>query len=147
MSLLLSLQADMKVAMKARDAVSLTTIRGMIADIKKLQIDTQKEMNEAAELSFLSTQAKRRRESIEAFRKGGRDDLADNEEAELAIIEKYLPAQLSEEEARAEISKIIESVGATSKKDFGRVMGASAKALKGRFPGKDVKALVEGLLD
>lgn len=147
MSLLETLQANMKEAMKARQADRLGVIRMLIADIKKMQIDGQKEsLTEDEEIAFLSTQAKRRRDSIDQYVAGNREDLADVERAELAIIETYLPQQLSPEEATEIARGIIADVGATSPKDMGKVMGPLMGKLKGRFPGKDVKPLVEALL-
>jgi uncharacterized protein YqeY len=140
------LTADMKEAMKAREADRLSVIRMLLADIKKLAIDTQKQPTEEEEISFLSTQAKRRRDSIEAFTAGAREDLAATERAELAVIETYLPAQVSAEEVMAMAKEVIAEVGATTAKDVGKVMGKLSPKLKGRFPGKDIKPIVESLL-
>lgn len=146
MSLLAKLTDEMKIAMKARDTERLTTLRGLMAEIKKMAIDTGKEMTADDEISFLTTQAKRRREAIDAFAET-RPELADKERAELAVIESYLPTQLTPEEAADVVRAVVERVGATSKKDLGKVMGPAMAELKGRFPGKDVKSLVESLLD
>jgi hypothetical protein len=147
MSLLETLTANMKEAMKARQADRLGLIRMLIADIKKIQIDTQRDsITEDEEIAFLSTQAKRRRDSIEQYVAGNREDLADIERAELAIIETYLPEQLSAEEATEIAKGIIADIGASSPKDMGKVMGPLMAKLKGRYPGKDVKPLVESLL-
>lgn len=146
MSLLATLTEDMKVAMKARESERLGVIRGLIADIKRIEIDTKTPLDEAGELDFLTKQAKRRRESIESFA-AVRPDLAAKEEAELAVIETYLPKQLTPEEAVELLRPIIARVGVTSRKEVGKVMGPAMAELKGRFPGKDVKALVESLLD
>ena len=135
----------MKEAMKAREADRLSVIRMLLADIKKLAIDTQKQPTEEEEISFLSTQAKRR-DSIEAFTAGAREDLAATERAELAVIETYLPAQVSVEEVTAMAKEVIAEVGATTAKDVGKVMGKLSPKLKGRFPGKDIKPIVESLL-
>jgi uncharacterized protein len=140
------LTADMKEAMKAREADRLSVIRMLLADIKKLAIDTQKQPTEEEEISFLSSQAKRRRDSIEAFTAGAREDLAATERAELAVIETYLPAQVSAEEVMAMAKEVIAEVGATTAKDVGKVMGKLSPKLKGRFPGKDIKPIVESLL-
>lgn len=145
MSLLAKLTDEMKIAMKAREADRLLTIRSLIAEIKKMAIDTGKELSEDDEISFLTTQAKRRREAIDAFAEA-RPELADKERAELVIIESYLPTQLTPEEAAEVVRAVVDRVGATSKKDLGKVMGPAMAELKGRFPGKDVKALVEGQL-
>ena len=141
---------DIKTAMKARDKVRLETVRS----IKKVIIEKetevrpkgQDELTPEQELELLAQQAKQRRDSIEQYRQGGRDDLADTEAQELAIIETYLPAQLSTEEIEAIIDKIIASVGASSPKDMGQVMGPAMKELKGKADGKQVQEIVKAKL-
>ena len=141
---------DIKTAMKARDKVRLETVRS----IKKVIIEKetevrpkgQDELTPEQELELLAQQAKQRRDSIEQYRLGGRDDLADTEAQELAIIETYLPAQLSTEEIEAIIDKIIASVGASSPKDMGQVMGPAMKELKGKADGKQVQEIVKAKL-
>ncbi|MGK7880350.1 MAG: GatB/YqeY domain-containing protein [Crocosphaera sp.] len=141
---------DIKTAMKARDKVRLETVRS----IKKVIIEKetevrpkgQDELTPEQELELLAQQAKQRRDSIEQYRQGGRDDLADKEAQELAIIETYLPAQLSTEEIEAVIDKIIASVGASSPKDMGKVMGPAMKELKGKADGKQVQGIVKAKL-
>src|SRR5699024_2147559 len=105
-----------------------------------------KTLSEDEEIAFLTTQAKRRREAIEAF-EDARPELAQKEQDELDLITAYLPKQLSAEEATEHLRTIIEQVGATSKKDLGKVMGRAMKELKGRFPGGEVRNLVAQLLD
>lgn len=146
MSLLQKLTDDMKSAMRAKDKARLTTIRGLIAEIKRMELDGNKTLSEDEEIAFLTTQAKRRREAIEAF-EGSRPELAQKEQEELDLITGYLPKQLSPEEATDILRTIIEDVGATSKKDLGKVMGRAMKELKGRFPGSDVRNLVAQLLE
>lgn len=145
MSLLTKLTEDMKTAMRARESERLTTVRGLLAEVKRIELDSKKSMSEEEEIQFLTTQAKRRREAMDAFAET-RPELAEKEGAELAIIEEYLPKQLSRDEAAEIVKTIIEKVGASSKKDLGRVMGQAMKELKGRFPGGEVKALAESLL-
>ncbi len=140
------LRADMKEAMKARDKVRLSTVRMLISELHNAQLAEMGTLDEAGELEMLVRQAKRRRESIEAFTKGGRTEMAELEAAELAIIETYLPKPLSAEEAAAFVAETIKETGATSMKDMGRVMSAVMPKLKGRYPGKDVKPLVEAAL-
>lgn len=142
MSLQQQLREDMKTAMKAREKTRLATIRLLLAAIKNVEIDKQRELKEDEELSVLTSQAKRRRESIELYEQGGRQELADQERAELGVIEEYLPKQLSSEEAREIILEVIASVGASTRKDMGKVMKEAMPRLKGRFPGKEVKGLV-----
>jgi hypothetical protein len=147
-SLLETLQTDMKEAMKARQADRLGVIRMLISDIKKILIDGQKsEITEDEVIAFLSTQAKRRRDSIDQYTKGAREDLAAIEQAELAIIETYLPQQLTVDEATDITREVIAAVGATSIKDMSKVMAGLMPRLKGRFPGKDVKPILESLLN
>jgi len=146
MSLLQKLTEDMKTAMRAKEKERLTTIRGLIAEIKRMELDGNKTLSEDEEIAFLTTQAKRRREAIEAFQTE-RPELAQKEQEELELITTYLPQQLSEEEASEVLKKIIAEVGATSKKDLGKVMGKAMQELKGRFPGNEVRNLVATLLD
>lgn len=140
------LRADMKEAMKAGDKVRLSTVRALISELHNAQLAEMGELDEAGEMDMLVRQAKRRRESIEAFTAGGRVEMAAQEAAELAVIETYLPQPLSAEEAAAFVAETIKETGATSMKDMGRVMSAVMPKLKGRFPGKDVKPLVESAL-
>jgi uncharacterized protein YqeY len=146
MSLTDQLQADMKIAMKARDKLRLSTIRMILTDLKNEQIERRRELDEAEELAVLDRQARRRRESIKAYRDGGREDLADSEAAELEIIKEYLPKPLTAEEVESMVKAIIDEVGATSKRDFGKVMKTIMPKVKGRFPGKEVQPIVNRLL-
>lgn len=145
------LTEDLKTAMKARDQVRLDTLRALITEMKNLSI-AQKgeggsgELTEADEIAVLSRARKQREESIVAFKNGNRLDLAANEEAQLAVILDYLPKQLTADEVKAIVEKVIAEVGATSKKDMGKVMGKLMPQVKGRFPGDQVKPIVEGLL-
>lgn len=149
MSLKETLTQDMKAAMKARDSERLGTIRMLLSNLKNLEISQRTGtdvIDEQAELTFLATEAKRRRESIEAYEKAERQDLADKEAAELAVIETYLPRQLTPEEARGVVDEAIAETGASGPADMGRVMKVVIPRLKGRFPGKDVKGLVDSAL-
>lgn len=147
MALLEDLTKDMKDAMRAREKERLTVIRGMIAELKRMAIDGKKdELTEEEEVAFLSKQAKQRRESISSFEGAGRDDLAEKEARELAIIDTYLPEQLSGEEAEAKIQAIIDRVGAQSKADIGKVMGPAMAEMKGQYPGSAVKDITMRLL-
>ncbi|MCB9639631.1 MAG: GatB/YqeY domain-containing protein [Myxococcales bacterium] len=146
MSLLAQLTEDLKTAMKAREKQRVSTVKLLLADLKKEQIDLKREHNEEETLAFLSKQVKRRHESIDAFTQGDRPELAEKEQAELQIIESYLPKQLSPEEAREIVQEAITSLGASSPKDIGKVMKEIMPKLKGRFPARDVKPLVDSLL-
>jgi len=146
MALLETLTADMKEAMKARDKARLSTVRLLIAALKNLLIDKREGLTPDDELDFLASQAKRRRESIEAYDKAGRTDLLEQEQAELAVIEGYLPQPLSADEVRAIVAEAVAESGATSKRDMGAVMKLVMPKVKGRFPGKEVRPLVDAAL-
>ena len=146
MSLQATITQDMKAAMKAREKMRLSTLRMLLSDLKNMRIQLQRDLTEAEEVSFLTTQAKQRQESIEAYDEAGREELAAREREELVVIKAYLPQQLTEDEAKALVIAAIAEVGATSKKEFGKVMRVVMPKLKGRFPGKGVKPLVESQL-
>jgi uncharacterized protein len=144
------LSEDIKFAMKARDKIRLETVRGLKKVVLEKEVEVrpkgQEKLTPEQELEVLSQQAKQRRDSIEQYRQGGRDDLADKEAQELAIIETYLPAQLSDEEIGEIIEQIIASSGANSAKDMGKVMGPAMKELKGKADGKKVQEMVKSKL-
>ncbi|MFT6396734.1 MAG: hypothetical protein ACJAYU_001477 [Bradymonadia bacterium] len=142
MSLLDTLKTDMKAAMKAREAAKLGVIRMLIAGLQKQQIDERRDLTEADEVDFIAREAKKRKESILAFDKGGRDDLSQIERAELVIIDTYLPAQMTEAEVLELIDQAIADTGASTPKDMGKVMGKIMKPLRGKFDGKATKDLV-----
>jgi uncharacterized protein len=145
------LTEDIKLAMKAKDKIRLETVRSLKkALIEKevaLRPSGQENLNEEQQIELLAQQAKQRRDSIAQYKQGGRDDLAEKEAQELAIIETYLPKQLSESEIEAILDEIIASVGATSAKDLGKVMGAAMKQLKGKADGKMIQALTKKKLE
>lgn len=146
MSLKDQLSHDLKEAMRAKDRVRLGAIRMLSAAI---QVEEKSGMGDVTEDDFIAIvqkQAKQRRDSIEQFRSAGRDDLVDIEVAELAVIEQYLPAQLSDEEIRTTIQKIVEQTGASGMQDMGRVMGQAMQALRGKADGNRVRRAVEALL-
>jgi hypothetical protein len=107
----------------------------------------QESLTEDQEIEVLAQLAKQRRDSIEQYRQAGRNDLAETEAQELAIIEEYLPGQLSDEEVGAVVDEIIASVGATSVKDMGKVMGQVMQQLKGRAQGQKIQAMVKAKLN
>lgn len=138
---------DMKTAMKSGDKIRLETIRSVRALI--LEFDksgANRELTPEDEIAMLSTAVKKRRESVEMFTNAGRMDLAEKENAELKILQEYLPKQLSEDEIIVEIKTIAAEVGASSKADFAKLMPAAMKQLKGKTDGKTVKTLVEKFL-
>lgn len=147
MSLKEKIDSDLKLALKAGDKNRLQTIRSLRANIIEFEKSgSGKELDEDEEIKLLSSAAKKRKESIEQFRKGGREDLAQAEEAELKVIMEYLPKQLSPEEIESEIRNIANQMSASSKSDFGKLMSAVMKELKGKADGKLVRELVEKVL-
>jgi len=150
MSLKDQIGEDIKTAMKAKDKVRLQTVRG----IKKAILDKEVELRPKGqdsltpeqEIELLSQQAKQRRDSIEQFTNAGRDDLAQKETQELAIIETYLPEQVSDDEVESIIDRIIADSGASTMKDLGKVMGPAMKELKGKADGKKIQELVKAKL-
>ncbi|MFC2103166.1 GatB/YqeY domain-containing protein [Bacteroidota bacterium] len=147
MTLKEKINQDLKDAMKSGDKVRLQTIRSIRAVILEFEKSgTGKEFDESEEIKLLSTAAKKRKESIEQFRKGGREELAITEEAELKVIMEYLPKQLESDEIESIIRNISEQTGSSTKDDFGKLMGASMKELKGKADGNIVKQLVKKVL-
>ncbi len=150
MSLKDRISEDIKIAMKAKDKVRLETVRSIKKVLLEKEVSLrpqgQESLTESQELEVLAQQAKQRRDSIEQYRQAGRDDLADKEAQELAIIEEYLPGQLSDEEVGAVVDEVIASVGATSVKDMGKVMGSVMQQLKGRAEGQKIQAIVKAKL-
>ncbi|MEL6500225.1 MAG: GatB/YqeY domain-containing protein [Cyanobacteria bacterium J06607_15] len=141
---------DIKTAMKAKDKVRLQTVRGIKKAILEKEVELRPKgidsLSSEQEIELLSQQAKQRRDSIEQFKNAGRDDLADKESQELAIIETYLPAQVSDAEVEKIIDELIAASGATTMKDLGKVMGPAMKQLKGKADGKKIQALVKSKL-
>jgi uncharacterized protein len=140
------IQEDIKTAMRARDAIRLGTLRFLHSEIKNIGINEKVAITDEITLKVIGRLAKQRREGIEEFRKAGRPDLVAKEEAELAILEAYLPKGIGEEELKAEVAAVIAEVGATSKKDMGKVMKAAMARLAGRADGKAIQAAAASLL-
>ncbi len=141
MALLDKIQSDMTQAMKARDQDRLGALRMIKTALKKHEVDSMKPLDEPAEMQILKSLVKQRQEAAEMFRQGGRPELADKEEAELRLIESYLPAAPSEEEVEAAIAAALAETGATSLKQMGLVMKAAQAKLAGKRV--DGKALSE----
>ena len=146
MSLKERIQTELKEAMKAHDELKVSTLRLLNSSIKNKEIDERKPLDDEGLLAILSTAAKQRRESIDQYEKGGRQDLADKEKAELAILQSYLPQQLSKDEVAAAIKETIAETGASGAKDMGKVMKALMPKVKGKADGKLVNELVKELL-
>ena len=141
MPLLDRIQSDMVASMKAKDEARLNAIRLIKTALKKHEVDSMKPLDENSELQILSTLIKQRREAADMFRKGGRGELADKEEAELKLIESYMPAAPSDAEIDAAIGAAIAETGVTSLKQMGVVMKAAQAKLAGKRV--DGKALSE----
>lgn len=148
MSKLEQIAEDLKSAMRAKDEISLAVLRMLMASIKnkKIELKKQEELNDEEIIGVLSTEVKKRKDSIEAYQAGNRQDLVERETAEIRIIEKYLPAQMDEASVRAIIKEIISATGASSPAEFGKVMGAAMNKLKGRADGSLVQQLVKAEL-
>ena len=147
MSLLDTLNEDIKVAMKAKDRDKLTTLRMIKSSIQNEQIKEGRDLTPDEELTVLAREAKQRRDSIEEFGQADRQDLVDKVTGELKIVEAYLPQQLTEDEIREIVLEAIKAVGATSKADFGKVMGAVMPKVKGKADGNLVNSAVKALLN
>lgn len=137
---------DLKQAMKAGDKLKRSVIRMVLAAIQNAEIAKHAALEEGDILGIIAKEAKKREESIEAFKQGDRQDLVTQEEAELAVLKDYLPQQLTREEITDTARKIIEEVGAQEPKDKGKVMPKLIAQLKGRADGREINAVVTELL-
>ena len=148
MSLEQKIMTDLKAAMLAKDEAGLRSLRAVKAAIllAKTSEGGSGELKEEDEIKILQKLVKSRKDSLEIFQQQNRPDLAKKEEEEIAVIEKFLPKQMSAEEVKAELEKIIAAVGASSPADMGKVMGAATKQLAGKADGKTISALVKELL-
>jgi uncharacterized protein YqeY len=140
------IQEDLKAAMLQHDATRTTVLRLIKAAIRNAEIDQQCELDDAGTLAVLDRAAKQRRESIDAYRQGNRADLVATEEAELRVIEAYLPRQLDEAEIRAAVGQAISELGAQGPADMGRVMKVMMDRLRGLADGKVINAVVREIL-
>lgn len=146
MTLAERLDADLKEALRARDAIRTSTIRLARAAVKNAEIDRRRPLTDDEVIAVLQHEVKRRREAIEGFERGGRDDLVQREQLEMAILLGYLPAPLGEEEIRSLVAEVVAAVGATDERDFGRVMGLVMRRISGRAEGKTVERIVRDVL-
>ncbi|MBC7823942.1 MAG: GatB/YqeY domain-containing protein [Candidatus Parcubacteria bacterium] len=151
MSLKDSITKDIQAAMKSKDKVRLETLRSIKKVLLEKEVSVrplgQTDLTELQETEVLVQVAKQRRDSIEQYQNAKRDDLAQQEAQELAIVEEFLPQQLSDDEVAQAIDSIIAQVGATSAKDMGKVMGAAMQQLKGKADGKKVQEFVKSKLN
>jgi len=140
------IEADMREAMKAREQVRVATLRLLKSSITNAEKEKIRELSDDEVLDVVTREAKRRRESIDAFRQGGRTDLVDKESAELAVLEAYLPDRLSDDELATLVDQAIGETGATTPKQMGEVMKALMPKIRGRADGSQVSALVKSKL-
>jgi uncharacterized protein YqeY len=143
MALREKLDEDLKAAMRAKDSLRMNTVRGLKSAIKYREIELMKPLDDAGILGVVATEIKRRRDSVEQYKAGNRADLADKEEAELRILQEFLPQQLSQAELEAKVDQVIGQVGAKGPKDMGAVMKALLPDVQGRADGKVVSELVK----
>ncbi|MBD2844456.1 GatB/YqeY domain-containing protein [Paenibacillus sp. IB182496] len=141
------LNDDMKQAMKDKDKFKLATIRMVRANIKNQEIDLKRELNDEEVLAIVGREIKQRKDSLQEFKKAGREDLAETTAAEIDIISEYLPEQLTEEEIKVIVQQTIQESGASSKAEMGKVMGALMPKVRGRADGKLVNRIVQQLLE
>lgn len=147
MPLLDKIQKDMVDAMKSKDEARLGALRMIKSALKKHEIDSMKPLDEASEMQIMNTLLKQRRESVDMFRKGGREELAAKEEAEIRIVEGYLPSAPDPQELEAAVAAALAETGATSAKQMGLVMKAAQAKLAGkRVDGKDLSDLIKAKL-
>jgi uncharacterized protein len=146
MSLKERITEDMKAAMRARDAERLGTIRLLTAAMKQKEVDERVELDDVAVIGIVDKMLKQRKDSIEAFEKAARQDLADKEKAEVAVLQAYLPARLSADEVAAEVKAIVAELGAQGPGDMGKVMGAVKSRLAGKADMGQVSAAVKAAL-
>ena len=146
MSLKERITEDMKAAMRAKDSERLGTIRLLTAAMKQKEVDERVELDDVAVIAIVDKMLKQRKDSIEAFEKAGRQDLADKEKTETTVLQAYLPARLSAEEVAAEVKAIVAELGAKGPGDMGKVMGAVKTQLAGKADMGMVSAAVKSAL-
>tara|TARA_Y100000814_G_scaffold203448_1_gene149989 strand:- start:6 stop:449 length:444 start_codon:yes stop_codon:yes gene_type:complete len=146
MTLLARLQDEVKGAMRARDKERLATLRLIMAEIKRIEVDERIEMRDDRVIGVLTKMVKQRRDSVTQYRDGGREDLAKKEEAEIELIDAFLPAQLSSEELDAAVSAAIKASSAESMRDMGKVMGHLQDSLAGQADMAAVATIVKAKL-
>lgn len=147
MSLLQDLTSDMVSAMKSRDKETLGVVRMLKAAVQNEQIEQGHDLTSDEEVAVMAREYKQRKESLEEFKQAGRQDLVEKTEAEMKIVKKYMPKQLSADDVKKIVADTIEQVGASSMKDFGKVMGAVMPKVKGKADGKLVNQTVKSELN
>jgi len=132
--------------MKAKDGNRVSVLRFLLSSIQNREIEKKEPLDDEEVLAEITSSAKRRRESMEAFKEGDRMDLVEKEAAELAILQEYLPEQLSPEEIRGVVQEVVEEVGATTASDLGKIMKELMPRLRGKADGKLVNEIVQEVL-
>jgi len=140
------LQADLKEAMKAKETFKRDVIRFVMSAIKQIEVDERKELSDADIEAILTKQVKQRQDAIEQFKSGGREDLVEQNEKEIAILKNYLPEPMSEEEVRKTLKTIIAETGAEGMKDMGKVMGTAKAKIGSRAEGRLINQIAKELL-
>jgi|SRR5437867_7941179 len=140
------IQADLKQAMKAGDKTTVSVLRMLLSALKYASIEEKRDLKEEEFASLVQKSVRSRKESIEAFRKGGRGDLVEREEAELKVLERYLPAQMAGVELEQAVDRLLSELGITEKKDLGRAMKEFMARHRGKADGKAVNALIASRL-
>lgn len=140
------IRIDMNGALKSGQKEKLSTLRTALAQIKDERINKRKDLTDEDVIGVLMRAVKSRKDSIDLYRKGGRQDLVDKETAEVELIQSYLPEQMSEDEVRKIVAEIVQSSGAGDIKDIGKVMGPAMARLKGKADGKLVQQIARSLL-
>jgi uncharacterized protein YqeY len=146
MNLNAQIKSDIKDAMRAKDILKRDTLRNIQAVVKQIEVDERREVTDADMEAILVKYAKQREDAMAQFKDASRDDLVENEKAELAIVKAYLPEQMSDEELEATIKEIVAQTGATTMKDMGKVMGAAKAAIGSKADGGRINVYVKSLL-
>jgi uncharacterized protein YqeY len=146
MSLQDTLLADLKIAMKGGDSVAKETLRMLKSELMQKSIAVGRDLTEAEEIAVLSSAVKMRKDAIVEYEKGGRQDLVDNEKAQLEVVMRYLPQQLSEDEARSAITALASELGISSKKEMGKLIKTVLERYRGQIEGKVVSRIAGEIL-
>ena len=147
MSIKTLLMDDLKIAMKSKNVLLKSVITMLRAEIKQIEVDTREELADDDIIEIIAKQIKVKQSAMDDFKNGGRDDLADEAQAEVDLLKKYLPEQLTREELESIIKEVVAEVGASSMKDMGKVMGMVNPKVKGKADGKTVSEIVKSLLN
>ncbi len=146
MNLKQQIKSDIKDAMRAKDTAKRDTLRNIQTAIKQIEVDQRKDVTDADVEAILMKYAKQREDAMAQFKKAGRDDLVAKEEAELIIVKSYLPEPMNDEELETTIKEIIDSIGATSMKDMGKIMGKAKEIIGNRADGGRINICVKKIL-